>query len=189
MKDTFMQSLISSLNGEYSAILERYKGEVVSLSVGRATPALVEDFLVEAYNQKMRLKELASISTPDFKTIIIQPWDKGAMEAIAQSLTASLPRTKPSVQENRIVITIPPLTEEVRNDILKILHKRTEEARILMRKKRDEARNFVNDAERKKEISEDEKFRLQKKIQEIIDDHTKKVEAIESNKEREIKTV
>ena len=183
-----MQDLIDNLKKEYENVISRFRGDITTLRVGRATPALVEDILIEAYGQRMPLKSVASISAPDPKTILIQPWDKGLFETIIKGLESSGGTGRPIAHEDRILITLPSLTQERREELLKLLGHKMEEARIALRKRRDEARNAVQEAEKQKTISEDEKFRLQKKIQDYIDDYTKTIGEISAKKEREIRS-
>ncbi|MFC1595043.1 ribosome-recycling factor [Patescibacteria group bacterium] len=182
-----MQSFIDDLKKEYNTVVERLKEDLFTLRTGRATPALVENIIVEVYEQKMPLKSLASLSTPDAKTILIQPWDKAVYEEIIRALENSLDSMHPIVQEEKIILQIPTLTEERRLEFIKILGKKAEDARIILRRKRDEVRGHIQEQERKKEISEDEKFRLQKKIQELIEEYTKILDELEDKKIKEIK--
>ena len=183
-----MQDLLDNLKKEYESIVSRLKSEVVSLRVGRATPALVENILIEAYGQKMPLKNVASISVSDAKTIVIQPWDRGLFEAVTRGLENSQSPMHPQAHEDRILVTLPPLTEERRGELSKLLSHKIEETRIALRQKRDEVRRAVEEAEKQKKMSEDEKFRLQKKIQEYIDEYTKITAEIGAKKEREIRS-
>lgn len=183
-----MQDLLDNLKKEYENIISRLRDEIMALRVGRATPALVENILIEAYGQKMPLKNVASISVSDPKTIVIQPWDKGLFEAIIKGLEGSQDSMHPVAHEDRLLVALPQLTEERREELLKLLSHKMEGARIALRQRRDDARSTIQEAEKQKKISEDEKFRLQKKIQDCIDEYTEIIVSIGAKKEREIRS-
>lgn len=182
-----MQDLLDNLKKDYEGIVSRLRSGITALHVGRATPALVEDILIEAYSQKIPLKNVASISVSDPKTIVIQPWDKGLFEAVIKGFESAQSPMHPVAHEDRLLVTLPQLTEERREELLKLLGHKMEEARIALRQRRDDIRSAVQEAEKQKKISEDEKFRLQKKIQDCIDEYTKIIAEISVKKEREIR--
>src|SRR3989344_3898573 len=117
----------------FEKILSFYKNDIASVRTGRATPALVEDVVVDAYGQKMTIKELASISTPEPRTVVIQPWDKNVLEAIASAIQRSSVGLAPIADGDLIRLTIPALTEERRKEFIKLLKSKTETARIKVR--------------------------------------------------------
>src|SRR3989344_9619635 len=105
----------------FEQILNFYKTDIASVRTGRATPALVEDVVVDAYGQKMAIKELASISVPEPRTIVIQPWDKGVLEAISTAIQKSSVGLAPIADGDMIRLNIPSLTEERRKEFIKLL--------------------------------------------------------------------
>ncbi|MDO8600829.1 MAG: ribosome recycling factor [bacterium] len=170
-------------------IFEHLKQEMSGLRTGRASPALVEDLEVDYYGAKTVLKALASISSPEPKQIFIQPWDKNAMEPIQKAIQSSSLGLNPIADRDGIRLTIPALTEERRKDLTKLLGKHLEEARIQVRREREDALKEIDALEKAKKISEDEKFRQKSEVQKQIDDMNKKIEELGETKEHEIMSV
>lgn len=166
-----MQSFIDQFINELQKPVELFKKEISTLKTGRATPAMVENLLIECYGQKMPLVQLASINSPDPKTLVIQPWDMNNLKEIEKSLTLANLGAMPAISENFIRLNFPSPTEESRKEIIKNLHKKLEEARINLKKVRENIRETIVAQEKNKEISEDEKF----KFLEQLDDKTKNV--------------
>ncbi len=165
--------------------IERLKTEIAGLRTGRASPALVEDVEVEYYGTKTPLKALASISSPDPRQIVIQPWDKAALQPIEHAIQKSSLGLNPVTDQNTIRLSIPPLTEESRKELVKMLKRFVEDARIQVRKERDE----VLKKAKAEGASEDEMFRRKNEIQKIVDEANKKIEDLASAKENEIMMV
>ena len=170
-------------------IIEYFKSEITSLRTGRATPALVEDLEVEYYGTKTPLKAMAAISNPEPRMLTIQPWDKGAIQAIEKAIQMSPLGLNPVTDRDAIRLSIPPLTEERRKELSKLLGRFTEDARISMRREREDALRLIDAQLKNKEISEDERFRKRNEIQKIIDEINKKIEEITLAKEKEIMAV
>ena len=170
-------------------IIEHLKSEISSLRTGRATPALVEGLEVDYYGSKTPLKAVASISSPSARELVIQPWDKGAVQAIEKAIQSSSLGLNPVTDRDAIRLSIPPLTEERRKELLKILGRHLENAKIQVRREREEILREVDRKEKAKEISENEKFRQKNETQKIVDEINKKIEEIGSAKEKEIMTV
>ena len=170
-------------------IIEHLKSEISSLRTGRATPALVENLEVDYYGSKTPLKAVASISSPSARELVIQPWDKGAVQAIEKAIQSSSLGLNPVTDRDAIRLSIPSLTEERRKELLKILGRHLENAKIQVRREREEILREVDSKEKAKEISENEKFRQKNEIQKVVDEINKKIEEIGSAKEKEIMTV
>ena len=170
-------------------IIERLKNEIASLRTGRATPALVEDLEVDYYGSKTPLKAIAAISSSSARELVIQPWDKGAIQAIEHAIQSSSLGLNPVTDRDAIRLSIPPLTEERRKELLKILGRHLEDARIHVRRDREEALREVDRKEKAKEISENEKFMQKNETQKIVDEINKKIEEIGRAKEKEVMTV
>lgn len=166
---------------------EFLKTEFSALRVGRATPALVENILVEHYGAKTPLKHLASISAPEPRLLVIDPWDKSAISAIEKAIYSSDLGLSPIVDKNLIRLSIPPLTEERRNSLIKITGVKLEEAKVKCRSARDEAMKESADLFAAKKLTEDEKFKMKENIQELINEANKNLENITAVKEKEIK--
>lgn len=164
----------------FQAILDFYKQDIASIRTGRATPALVEDISVDAYGQKMTIKELASISVPEPRTVVIQPWDKGVLEAIGTGIQKSSLGLAPIADGDLIRLNIPSLTEERRKEFIKLLKSKTEDARIKIRRAREDMHKGFGD------MSKDEEFRAKEDLQKTVDEYNHKIGELEKKKEIEL---
>lgn len=181
--------MIRDLQPKFERILERLRSEIVRLRTGRTSPALVENIEVDYYGTKTPLKAVASISSPEPKLLIIQPWDKNALQPIEKAIQGSSLGLNPVTERESIRLTVPPLTEERRKELAKLLGKHLEEARIQVRRDRDEMLKDLERRAKAKEVSEDEKFRGKNEIQKAVDEINKKIEEAGRTKEKEIMTV
>lgn len=179
----------SDFSSKLEKIIAQLKIEVGSLRTGRASPALIEDLEIDYYGTKTPLKAVAAISSPSARELTIQPWDKNAIQPIERAIQASSLGLNPVTDRDMIRLTIPALTEERRRDLTKLLGRMLEDARIKVRKDREDALREVDRMEKAKEISEDEKFRDKNGIQKHVDETNKKIEDIGTTKEKEIMTV
>ncbi len=184
-----MPSLIDSYQDDFQKIIESFKREIASLRTSRASSALVENILVEAYGTKMLLKQLANISVLDGKTIIIEPWDKNNLKHIEKAFQVSDLGLTPIVENDIIRISFPPLNEERRKELIKILHQKAESARIELRRIRDKIREEIFKKEKAKEISEDEKYRLFKELDEKTRKVDQQIKELADKKEQEISQI
>lgn len=162
------------------------KKETSSLRTGRATPALVENIMVDSYGTRVPLKHVASIAAEDARTIRITPWDTGVLKNIEYSISASNLGIQPIADNQSIRISLPELTEERRKSLIKLLNEKLEEARVSLKLKREEEWKDIQEKERAGEISEDDKFRYKEELQKIIDKVSTDLEEIAKNKEKEI---
>lgn len=170
----------------FDKILENFREEYQALQTHRANPRLVEDILVEAYGATMKIQELASISAPESQTLIIQPWDSAVLKAIETALRQHDLALQPVVDGARIRLSFPPLTEEKRHALVKILHGKLEEARIHLRQQRGEMLKAFKQREQRGEISEDDYFREEKELQKMVDACNEELQKICDAKEREL---
>ncbi|MDD5043402.1 MAG: ribosome recycling factor [Patescibacteria group bacterium] len=184
-----MHQLIQKHEGEFAQALEFIKKEVSTIQTGRANAALVEDISVEAYGVRTPLKQLASIGVPEARTITIEPWDKNIGKDIEKAIRDSGRGLNPINEGGVVRINIPQMTEETRKDLLKLLNKKIEEGKIKLRAVREKIREEIIAAEKSKEITEDDKYALQKELDEVTGDYNKKVEEITKKKEEEITTI
>ncbi len=180
---------MNDLKSSMEKIVDRLRSEVGSLRTGRATPALVEELVVDYYGAKTPLKAVAAISAPNPRELVIQPWDKAAIPAIETAIQASSLGLAPIADRDVIRLTIPPLNEERRKELVKLLHRHAEDARIHIRQEREDALRDIDRKEKAKEISEDERFRRRAEVQKTVDEANKKVEDMSAAKEKEILTV
>jgi ribosome recycling factor len=170
-------------------IFEALRNDAAGLRTGRATPALVEDLEVDYYGTKTSLKAIAAISTIEPRSLLIQPWDKAAVQAIEKAIQSSALGLAPIADRDAIRLSIPALTEERRRELARTLGKFVEEARIRVRQVREEVLREIDRKEKEKEIGEDEKFRQRGDAQKVIDEMNKKIENLTEAKENEIMTV
>lgn len=181
-----MHPSISQFTKAAEGHLEHFRKEILSIRAGRATPSLIEHVQVEMYGSTQPLQHIASITAPDPRTLIIQPWDKSALEPIRKALESAGLGANPSVQETRVLMQLPPLTQERREEFQKLVGKKAEEARISVRKEREIAKQEIQADEKEKAISEDEKFRFQKALQDETDRIMGVIEALEDEKRTEL---
>lgn len=182
-------SLVENNKIEFNKALEYLKHDISSLRTGRATPAIVEDIVVEAYGGKQPLKAVASILVQDAKTLVIDCWDKSLMTAIDSALRASSLGINPVNDGKLIRLPLPELTQERRQDLIKVLHQKLEGARIAVRKIREDVKTQVDNQEKNGDISEDEKYAEQDKLDKFVKDFNDKIRAVGEEKETEINTI
>ncbi len=183
------QEIINKLKPGFNRTIDYLKNELAGLQVGRATPSLIEDLKVECYNQRMPLKQLAAIQTPEPRSILVRPWDKNILRDIAKAISQSKLRLSPIIEEEFIRLKIPPLSEERRRELTKILQEKLEECRISVRRQREEVWREIQDLEQAGKISEDDKFKAKSELQKVIDEYNKKIEEMGKKKEEEIMKV
>ena len=178
---------LENFKNELKKIEESLKIEFSSLRVGRATPALVENILVDCYGSKVPIKQLASISAPEPRILIIEPWDRTVLPDLEKAILTSDLNLNPIVDKNLIRINIPPLTEERKAALIKIIGSKSEEAKIKYRGSRDKMIKEINELFDAKKITEDEKFKIKEEVQKSIDLTNQNLEKLLKLKEEEIK--
>ncbi len=181
--------IIEDSKQNFSKSIQHLKSEIASLRTGRATPALVEDIIVEAYGAKQPLKAVASISVEDAKTLNVDPWDKSLIQDVETALRHSDLGINPVNDGKLIRLPLPELTQDRRQELIKVLHKKLEECRISIRKIREDVRSQIDKAEKEKEISEDQKYKSQDSLDKMVKDYNEEVKKIGEEKEKEILTV
>jgi len=179
------------LRTKMSQVVEMSSSDIASLRTGRATPALVEGLEVAVYGgaQKLKIVELATISSPDAQSLVIDPWDKSIVGEIAKGILAANVGMNPSIDGEIIRISFPPLTTEDREKYTKLLSQKLESARVMIRQIRGDAMHEVKKEFEEKTISEDEKFGQEKTIQEITDEFTEKIEQMGEAKRQELLSI
>jgi len=168
--------------------IDFFKNEIVSIRTGRAVPALVENISCNAYGgtAKLTIKELGTIASMDNQTLMIQPWDMSTLGEIKQGILAANIGLTPVVDNNVIRISIPSLTAERRNEYIKLLHRKKEDAKISIRNIRQDFIKEIKLGFENKEISEDEKFKQEEDLQKITDEFIAKIDELSDKKEQEI---
>ena len=180
-----IEDIFKSAEEDMKKAVNYFKNEISGLRTSRASTALVEELKVEYYGSKVPLKQLGSISVPEANQILIQAWDSNAVESIEKAIMENL-NLNPQRQGNTIRITLPPLTEERRKEIVKMLHKMAEEARVAVRNIRRDAKEMIEELEG---VSEDEIKRALDRLQKLTDKYIDEVNKVAEAKEREIMSV
>lgn len=180
------KEIIDKIKPELDKVIHFFEGELAKIRTSRATPSLVEDIVVDCFGQKFPLKQLAAISTPETKQILIQPWDKSYLEGIVAALEKSGVGASPIVDKDSVRISLPPLTEDYRKSLGRLLSEKQEEARKVLRRWREEAWREIQDGFKDGKIREDDKFRAKDDLQELVDDYNKKIDDLGEKKKREI---
>lgn len=180
---------MSDYTSHFAAVLAHLEDELLAIRTGRASPGLVEQVSVDAYGSAMPLVQLASISTPDARTIVVQPWDRNLMKEIEKALQQADLGAAP-VNDGAVVrLSIPSPTEERRREYLKLLHAKLEAARVSIRQVREDALRARKDAKQRGTISEDAFFAQQKELQKEVDAFVEKVAERGKRKEQELMTI
>ncbi len=165
--------------------VEKFKEEIAGIRTGRASTGLVENIKVEYYGSEIPLKQIASITIPEPTQILIQTWDKNAVPSIEKAILEANIGATPQTEGNVIRLNLPPLTEERRKEIVKMLHKLAEEARIAVRNVRRDEKDNIEEL-KKEGFSEDEIKRALDKLQKITDKYIDEINKILEKKEQEI---
>lgn len=184
-----MHTIISEKRSDFDKIIEHLKSELAGVRTGRANTALVDDIAVEAYGSAQPLKNLASISVADPKTLQIEPWDASVVKDIEKAILESGIGITPNVAGNVIRLVMPAMTEDTRKELTKIVGKRGEEARIAIRNTREDVRKEIDRREKDKEITEDDKRGLQKDLDSLVSEYNDQTASIVKEKEDQITTV
>ncbi|WP_419780380.1 ribosome recycling factor [Maridesulfovibrio sp.] len=166
--------------------LTALENDFAKLRTGRAATSLVDNITVDYYGTPTPINQVASVSIPDSRTIAIQPWDKGAFPLIEKALLQSDLGLNPVNDGKLLRISIPPLTEDRRKELVKIAKKYTEDSKIALRNVRRDMNDSMKKMEKDKEISEDEQRKAQDDVQKMTDDYVKKCDAACVDKEKEI---
>jgi len=181
-----MDPILTEPSSKIEAALHHYKMEIASIRAGRANPGLIENVAVEAYGGKMKLIELGNISAPQPSLLTIQIWDAAILQNVIKAIQEANLGLNPSNEGTLIRLPIPPLTQERREEFTKILHQKMEEARVEIRQVRQDFRNLWKASQESGEFSEDEFFRREKLLQELVDKTIVEVESLGKAKEEEL---
>ncbi|MGD8398644.1 MAG: ribosome recycling factor [Anaerolineae bacterium] len=181
-----IDDLLADLRERMTKSVDVLQDDLMSIRTGRASPALVERLPVEYYGTMTPLNQMASIAIPEPRLIVIRPWDPSALADIERAILKSDLGLTPMNDGKLIRLSIPRLTEERRRELVRVVSRRVEEARIAVRNLRRDALRDLQDFEKEKMISEDEFFRAKDEIQELTDEFIAKVDGIGERKEQEI---
>ena len=180
------KEFVDAARPEFDKAFKFLESELAKIRTSRATPALVEDIEVTAFNQKFSLKQLAAISCPQSNQIAIQPWDQSYIEPIEKAIASSGLGMSAAVDKNIIRLSLPMLTQEYRDKLTKMLNEKAEETRQTMRRAREDALNKIQAAQKAKNLSEDDRFKGKDALQKLIDEYNKKIEDLITKKKTEL---
>lgn len=181
-----LEQILTETSSKMQKAVDALARDLAAIRTGRASPGLVEHIKVNYHGVLTPLNQIASIAVPEAKMILIQPWDRDSVRAIEKAILTSDLGLNPTSDGTFIRIPIPPLTEERRKELIKVVHKRLEEARIELRNFRRDGIEKLRQAEKDKEISQDQYTRAVDQLQKLLDNFIYKVNSIGQEKEKEI---
>lgn len=180
---------LNEYKNNFVKAVDFFKSDIASLRTGRATAAIVDSVQVEAYGTHSPLKAVATIMVADAKTLVIEPWDKGQLPAVEKGIRDAGLNINP-INDGRVIrLILPDLTSDRRQELVKIMRQKQEQAKISVRKVREEAREMIALEEKENNISEDEKFKSQEELDKMVKSFNEEIEKIGATKEKEITTV
>ena len=183
------ESVLADVDRRMDRAIDALHRDLNSLRTGRATPSLIENVTVDYYGVPTPLKQIAAISAPDARAILVQPWDKQALREIEKSLLKSEMGFNPTNDGNNIIVPIHPLNQERRQDLVRLLKKKIEDGKVSIRNVRRDGQENLRKMERDKAISQDQSRRAQEQLQKATDGHTKIIDQVATAKESEIMQV
>jgi len=181
-----MDPVLTAPNKRIETALQHFKMEIAGIRAGRANPALVENIPVEAYGSRMKLVELGTITASQPLLLTVQVWDVALVDAVIKAIQEVSLGLNPSNEGNLIRLPIPPLTAERREELIKLLHQKMENARVEIRQIRHDGRNEWKKAQEAGQFSEDEFFRRERLLQELVDKDMAEIEQLGKAKEEEL---
>lgn len=184
-----IKDLLRETENKMKKTLEVLEADLRTVRTGRASPAIVERLMVDYYGVATPLEQLATISAPEPQLLTIKPYDPGSAKNIERAIRASELGLTPNNDGKIIRLAVPRLTQERRNELIKVVHKRAEEARVSVRNIRRDANNDIRDFEKEKLVTEDEAERGREDLQKLTDRYIEKVDESGARKEKEIAEV
>ncbi len=183
------KEIVSVSEARFRAAAEHFQTEAAKLRTGRAHPSLVEDIMVDYYGSRTPIRQIASVTVPEPRTLVIQPWDQSGLQAVAEAIRSSDLGLNPADDGRLIRLSLPPLTEDRRKELVKALNSRAEDARVSVRSIREEVWKEIQSLEKEGRIGEDEKFSGKDDLQKEVDRWNAELETVRKRKEEEILTV
>jgi ribosome recycling factor len=180
--------IIKAIEPELEKAADFAQKKIASVRTGRATTTLVEDIKAECFGEMMPLKQLAAISVLSARQLMIQPWDKSYIESIEKAIMREASGLSPVNEGGNIIINIPPMSEELRKELAKVVAQTDDSAKKTIRKFRDEAWSDIQNKTREGLIREDDKFRAKDKLQELVDKYNKKIDELIERKKAELQS-
>lgn len=184
-----MKNFVADAKERMLHAVEATQRDFNTIRTGRASPAMLDRIHVEVYGSEMPLNQLANISVPEPRQLLIQPYDKSSTQAIEKALQKSDLGINPIVDGQGIRLTIPQMTEDRRKELVKQVHSRAEEGIVAVRNVRRDAIDHLKKAQKDKEISEDELKRLENEVQKITDKYVDEIHAMQKKKDAEVMEV
>jgi ribosome recycling factor len=184
-----IKEILSDCDYRMGKAIDSFSNELSKIRTGRASAALLDTVRVDAYGSQSPINQVANVTVPDAHTIAIQPWDKGMMGSIEKGILAANLGLTPSNDGTTIRVPIPPLTEERRKEIVKLVKKLGEEAKVSIRNNRRDAMEHLKKAEKAEHLSEDERKRGEDEVQKKTDGRVKEIDGIIASKEKEVMAV
>lgn len=182
-------SIIDQTKEKMKAAMEHLKEELKRIRTGHANASMLDGVNVEVYGTSMRLKELASVTTPEPRQLLVTPYDAKNTPAIGKGIEKANLGFNPIVEANMIRINIPPMDESVRKEMVKICHKKREEAKVSIRNVRQDSNKLIRAQKSSGDMAEDLMKKLEKDIQELTDKFCKEADEITAKKEKEVTTI
>ncbi|MEG6565952.1 ribosome recycling factor [Thermoanaerobacterium saccharolyticum] len=181
-----MDDLLKNTEEKMKKSIAILKNELMSIRAGRANPALLDRISIDYYGTMTPINKLATITAPEPKVIIIQPWDTSKISEIEKAIQKSDLNINPTSDGKIIRLVFPDLTEERRKELVKLVHKKGEEAKVAVRQIRRDANDTIKKMDKNGEISEDEKLKSEENVQKLTDKYIKEIDKILEQKEKEI---
>lgn len=181
-----VQETLKDADERMGKAIEALHRDLATVRTGRANPALVDSLKVEYYGTPTPLQQLASVSVPEARLLVIQPYDKGSISDIEKAIQKSDLGLNPSNDGSVIRLAIPPLTEDRRKELVKTVHKKVEDGRVGIRNVRRDAHEMLRDLKKDKDISEDQEHNAQEELQKITDRFISDADSVGREKEREL---
>lgn len=180
------QDIIGITGDKMDKAVEVFKNDLGTIRAGRATPTLLDKVMVDYYGTATPLNQLATISAPEARLLVVQPWDKSIIGSVEKSILKSDLGLNPSNDGSIIRLPVPQLNEERRRELVKVVNKKGEEARVAVRNVRRDANEQLKSQEKKGEITQDDLRRSQQEVQQCTDEHIKEIDNLLAVKEKEI---
>ena len=184
-----IKDILTSREEKMQKTLESLKREFASLRAGRATPSLLDKVMVDYYGTPTPVNQVAKVSVPEPRMIVIQPWEKTLIKELEKAILKSDLGLTPNSDGTAIRLTIPQLTKERREELKKAVNKKAEEAKVALRNLRRDANEAIKKLEKNKEVAEDESKKGQDDMQKLVDKYVKLVDTVKAGKEKEIMEV
>lgn len=181
--------ILKETKEKMAAAIEHLKTELKNIRTGRANPGMVDSVFVEIYGAQMRIKDVASINAPEPRQLLITPFDSQNTNAIGKAIEKANIGLMPIVDGNVVRLKIPQMDDSVRKEMIKLCHKRREEAKVSIRNVRRDSNNEIGRQLKASTIAEDQKNKLEKNIQDLTDKACKEADELSEKKEKEISTI